>query len=193
MALPTRLFTVVFVATFLVPLAIFCLGLLLAWVIDPEGGKSVKQEKKERAPGEVWEEFKLYGGFFQFFLDFGLKANVFFYGITGVIITILYNSNAPGADKGIKERLGTHVAGLLIGTPLVIGVMLGLSFLAGAFLWWRIVRDVTRARKSGEISLTVRPYLNYLTWMLALFGGVFLLVSYGLYGIMCDNKIYICA
>ena len=84
------------------------------------------------------------------------------------------------------------MAGLLLGTPLVIGVILGLSFLVGALLWWRIVRDITRARKAGKINLTVRPYLNYLTWMLALCGGVFPLVSYGLYGIMCDNKIYIC-
>ncbi|HEY0172096.1 MAG TPA: hypothetical protein VGB98_13820 [Pyrinomonadaceae bacterium] len=153
----------------------------------------MKQEEKERAPGQAWDEFKLYGGFFQFFLDFGLKANVFFYGITGGILTIIYNSSGPQAGQSIRERLGLPVAALLIGTPLAIGTILGLAFIAGAYLWWRIVRDIKRARENGEIDLRVRPYLNYLTWMLVLFGIIFLCVSYGLGVIMCSNQIYICA
>lgn len=132
-----------------------------------------------------WEEYKLYAGFFQFFLDFGLKANVFFYGITGVILTILYNSGSPRAELSIRERLGTEVVVLLLGTPFIIGVALAVAFISGAYLWAKIANQMYDAQAEQKIELMMPPRLHYLTVMLTVFGTIFLLVSAGLVWVIC--------
>lgn len=144
-----------------------------------EPGKPVQVELS-------WDEYKLFAEFYKFFLDFGLKANVFFYAITGAILTILYNSNSAqtGAGNNIGGRLPPPVLKVLLVTPFFISIVLAGAFIIGGILWLMIVRQVNKGLRERRVKFRVKPYLHYLTILLLLFGGLFMFVSYCLYNIM---------
>lgn len=76
--------------------AIWLILVIIVWLLKPEQATHCKltpkgMENKSVNTNLTWEEYKLFAEFYKFFLDFALKANVFFYAITGAILTILYN------------------------------------------------------------------------------------------------------
>jgi hypothetical protein len=139
----------------------------------------------------TWKEYQLFAGFYKFFLDFGLKANVFFYGITGAILTILYNRNSPpsGGSQNLND-VPTSVKTILLVTPFLIGIVLAMAFIVGAVLWRKIVNQVYEGLRERDEKLKVTPYLNYLTWLLISFGVIFVFVSCCLCYIMWQNGIF---
>jgi hypothetical protein len=134
----------------------------------------------------TWDEYKLFAEFYKFFLDFGLKANVFFYGITGAILTILYNPNSSqsGASNNMGGRLPPPVLKVLLMTPFFISIVLAGAFIIGGFLWLMIARQVNKGLRERKVKYRVKPYLHYLTVLLLLFGAIFIFVAYCLYSIM---------
>lgn len=171
---------------------------MLAWLLKPD--QSIRRkvlptdaEDKSSNPELAWEEYKLYAEFYKFFLDFGLKANVFFYGITGAILTILYNPSSSQAEASysIGPRLPPPVLKIILMTPFIIGIVLAGAFIVGAVLWFLLVRQINKSIKAGGLSRKITPYLNYLTVLLILFGGIFGFVSVYLYQIMRWHRIVI--
>jgi hypothetical protein len=170
----------------------------LAWLLKPEQSMRRKLlpkdvEDKPSDPERAWEEYKLYAEFYKFFLDFGLKANVFFYGITGAILTVLYNRGGSQTEAGyvVGSGLPPPVLKIVLMTPFFIGVVLAAAFIIGAVLWFLLVRQINNRVKTGELSRKITPYLNFLTALLLLFGGIFGFVSICLYQIMGWHRIVI--
>ncbi|MCA1626244.1 MAG: hypothetical protein LC778_21115 [Acidobacteria bacterium] len=170
---------------------------MLVWLLKPEQGMSRKLVPKDDDGKPTnsklsWEEYKLYAEFYKFCLDFGLKANVFFYGITGAILTLLYNPSSSQAEtsRSIGAQLPPLVLLALLMTPFIIGIILAGAFIAGAFLWFLLVQQINRRLKPKELNIGVTPYLNFLTVLLFLFGCIFGFVSMFLYCIMKSQNIF---
>jgi hypothetical protein len=168
---------------------------IIAWLFKSRHAPKQDMNRELASKSEVsnpanieltWDEYNLFAGFYKFFLDFGLKANVFFYGITGAILTILYNpsNSQSGSSQNIGERLPPPVLKILLVTPFFISIILASAFIIGAFLWWMIARQLNKGLREREVKYRVRPYLHYLTGLLLLFGGLFVFVTCCLYQIM---------
>lgn len=161
------------------------LALCLYLLIEPRlktarRGKVNNGAARGRAGGKLtFDEYKLYSGFYKFFLDFALKANVFFYGITGGILAILYNRSGAAGTAG-AHPLPPPVSLILLITPFVISLVLGGAFIVGARFWHGIAEEVHVGLEDMEEKLKVNPRLHYLTVLLAIFGGIFAGVSCGL-------------
>jgi hypothetical protein len=156
--------------------------------------QELKNNNQINQPAKVaisWGEYELYAKFYKFFLDFGLKANVFFYGITGAILAILYNrsSSSPGGAQSIKD-VPTSVRTVLLVTPFLIGVVLAVAFMVGAYLWVKIASQVYEGLKERDEKFKVSPRLNYLTFLLISFGFIFIFVSCCLCYIMLQSDIF---
>jgi hypothetical protein len=170
---------------------------VLAWLLKPEQGTSRKLVPKDDDGKPTnsklsWEEYKLYAEFYKFCLDFGLKANVFFYGITGAILTLLYNpsSSQAGTSYSIGAHLPPLVLLVLLMTPFLIGIILGGAFIAGACLWGSLVVQINRRLKPKELNTRVTVYFHFLTVLLLLFGFIFFCVSAFLFCIMKSQNIF---
>ena len=163
---------------------------VLAWLLKPEPSErralsTNDSESNSSNPQLAWEEYKLYAEFYKFFMDFGLKANVFFYGITGAILTILYNQTGSQDGAGsVGSRLPPPVLKVLLMTPFIIGIVLGGAFIVGAVQWLLLVRQIKKNVMAGELKRKITPYFNFLTVLLMLFGGIFGFVSFYLYQVM---------
>lgn len=111
----------------------------------------------------MWKEYELHIELYKYYLDLGLKANLFFYFITGGILGIYLNNPASRLMK----------FSLLL--PILISLAFGGVFIHGAFLWMRVSVVIREIRR--ELKLKKAPDINILSVLLLVFGTIFLVIG----------------
>jgi hypothetical protein len=111
----------------------------------------------------LWRQYNLHVDLYKFYLDIALKLNVFFYLVTGGILTFYFaNSN---------ERLIRY--SLLL--PIILSVAFG-----GVFIYGSILLSVTRAdifQIRDKLNLDTAPDVRVLSVLLRVFAIIFFVVA----------------
>jgi hypothetical protein len=108
-------------------------------------------------------KFERHSENFRFFIDQGLKAVGLFYAIVGGIISI-YFARGPERNNDVLKAL--------LGAPLVLSLVLGLTFIVGGFLWRSATNKISPA--SGISRMTNVLNFGLVTWLAWIFGVLFL-------------------
>lgn len=128
-------------------------------------------EKEDPTRREMlWRQYNLYTELYKYYFDIALKANGFFYLITGGILTyFLTHIDEP------YIRLS-----LLL--PIILSVGLGGIFIYGAILIIEIRRDIYNISK--ELRLATAPEFWVLNASLIVFGAIFFIIAIALSWLM---------
>jgi hypothetical protein len=114
----------------------------------------------------LWRQYNLYVDLYKFYIDLVLKANAFFYLITGGIVTyFLTNAKEPQ----IKYAL------IL---PILMSISLGGGFIYGSSLLSIQRKDLFAL--SNKLGLGTAPELKILGIMLQISGLIFFMVGVAL-------------
>lgn len=124
--------------------------------------KDLDKEEWEAA----WKEYELHIELYKYYLDMGLKANLFFYFITGGILGIYLQNPARRMMK----------FSLLL--PVLVSLAFGGVFIHGAFLWMRISDVIKEIRR--ELKLKRAPDINLMSLLLIVFGTIFLIIGFSI-------------
>lgn len=111
----------------------------------------------------LWRQYELHIDLYKFYLDIALKANVFFYVITGGILTFYF---AHSSERLIKYSL------LL---PIVLSMALGGVFIHGSKLLRVTRKDIMYTRDA--LGLRVAPDVRVLAGFLQISAIVFFVVT----------------
>jgi hypothetical protein len=111
----------------------------------------------------LWKQYALHVDLYKFYMDLTLKANVFFYGITGGILAYFFNNAAQPMMR----------YALLL--PIAMSFTLAGVFLYGAATLG-VVRDELFALRD-QIGFDTAPEFKVLQLALVLFGVLLLLVA----------------
>ncbi len=121
----------------------------------------------------LWKEYELNINTYRGYLELALKVNVFYYAITGAIVTYYFAHH----DQPLIR--------LALVFPLVTSVFFASLFGVGAYLSKNTRRDT---RELGtQLGFKVIPELGVLTLFLAIFAALMLLVSVGLFLLILFN------
>ena len=111
----------------------------------------------------LWRQYNLHVDLYKFYLDIALKLNVFFYAITGGILSFYFaNSN---------ERLIRY--SLLL--PIILSMAFCGVFIYGSILMSVIRRDIFQIR--DKLNLDVAPDVRVLSVLLRVFAIIFFVVA----------------
>jgi hypothetical protein len=113
-------------------------------------------------------EFEKFLANFTFFLDLGLKAVGLFYAVLGGILSIYF----------VKDAVNKDVVKFLLYAPLIMSIILGLTFFIGGKLWEGAIPKAKSI--ANRLGMTTTPDFRLLTWLLYVFGLTFLLTTLGL-------------
>jgi uncharacterized membrane protein YciS (DUF1049 family) len=111
----------------------------------------------------TWKEYELHIGLYKYYMDLGLKANLFFYFITGGILGIYFRNPVSRLMK----------FSLLL--PVLMSLAFGGVFIHGGMLWMRVSDVIREIRR--ELKLKKAPDINLLSLLLFVFGTIFLIVG----------------
>jgi hypothetical protein len=111
----------------------------------------------------TWKEYELHIDLYRYYLDLGLKANLFFYFITGGILGIF-----------LQKPTGWLMKFSLL-LPVLLSLAFGGVFIHGAFLWMRISDVIRELRR--DLKLKKAPDINLMSLLLFVFGAIFLVVG----------------
>lgn len=132
-------------------------------VITPPDDKSLPDLTKDPRWLEYDHHIKLY----QYYLDIALKANMFFYGITGGILAFIYNDEG----KGVK-----FILALLL--PILMSLSLAVVFLYGAYVGREVTYTIRVLKR--QLGIKRAPDVQILSLTLTFFGVIFFGVSVAL-------------
>lgn len=125
---------------------------------------SVSQEPSKREI--LWRQYNQHTDLYKFYLSLALKANIFYYGITGAILSYYL----------AHTNIGPIKYSLLL--PIILSISMGLIFLYGAFLMKFPRKEMFNIR--DELGLDTAPDFNILSIFLIIFGIVLFLVAVSL-------------
>jgi hypothetical protein len=111
----------------------------------------------------LWRQYNVHVDLYKYYLDMGLKANTFFYAITGGILSFYL---AHAQDSLMKYALVL---------PIVMSAALGVFFLYGANLLKLTRTDEERLLK--ELKLGVAVEVNVLIYFLRGSAVILLLIA----------------
>ena len=111
----------------------------------------------------LWRQYNLHVDLYKYYFDIALKANIFFYGITGAILTYYF---ANSSQDLIKYSL------LL---PMVMSFGLSILFIYSSFLMTVIRDDIFDLRK--KLGLQTAPDVHVLIMALRVFAVTFFCVA----------------
>ena len=113
-----------------------------------------------------WNDFKQNVELHRSYLDIAIKLNMFYYAITGAILSFYFTHN------------NIPMAKYTLGLPILLSI--GLSIL---FLWSAILANNLRSHirtSAGELGLNAYPEGIVLVLICAIFGAVLVVVSIAL-------------
>jgi hypothetical protein len=117
------------------------------------------------APELLWRQYSQSVDLYKFYMDLAVKFNVFYYAVTGAILSFYF------AHPGIPDA---KYALLL---PIIMSAAFAAFFVYGAFLM-RVTRaDVFAIR--DRLGLEVAPDVGVLSVLLYIFSVVFAVVAVG--------------
>jgi hypothetical protein len=144
--------------------------------------KTRKKEVPERENRNLKrEEYNRHINLFKFYCDIALKANLYFYLITGGITSFYFSALSQSNNSGANSRSGPmsviEVSFLL---PIFMSAVLGGVFFYGRHLWSEIVETVAEIRDElSALGLSIKktPEVGLLASLLLIFGSLFFLVG----------------
>jgi hypothetical protein len=120
----------------------------------------------------LWKQYQQNVDLFKFYMDLLIKFNVFFYAVTGAIISFVL---AHSSEHDLLRYA------LLL--PLIMSVAFAGFFIYGAVLM-RVLRDETFAIRDA-LRLKAAPDVGVLTVMLIMFSVIFVLIAGGCGVLLC--------
>lgn len=111
----------------------------------------------------LWRQYHSYLELYKYYLELSLKGNVFFYLITGSILTFYFtNSNKPLVKYSLI-------------LPVVMSLALGAAFLLGAHSTRELGMDFIDL--SSRLGFRTCPRVKILIFLLYSFGSIFIIVA----------------
>lgn len=114
----------------------------------------------------LWKNYNLQVELYRSYLELALKVNIFYYAITGAILSYYF---AHIEEPSVKLAL------LL---PFLMSLALGIFLIYGA-----IISDITRTdilNTAGKLGFKVIPEVKVLKYLLLIFGSLMILVALGI-------------
>jgi hypothetical protein len=118
----------------------------------------------------LWKQYCLHVDLYKFYLEIAVKVNVFYYAITGGILSFYFGNP--------QEQLAKYALVL----PAIMSAALGILFLVGSALLLLTRREVFSIR--DKLGLETAPELGVLSLFLATFGVIFIGVSCGIWWVL---------
>ena len=106
----------------------------------------------------LWKQYALHVDLYKFYLDLAIKVNVFYYAITGAILTYYFQHSTDG------------VARFALLLPIAFSLAIGGMFFYGATLLGVVRRELFAIRDA--LGLSVAPDIRVLTVFLYAFGTI---------------------
>lgn len=116
-------------------------------------------------PDILWKQYAQTVELYKFYMDLVVKLNVFYYAVTGGILSFYFGN--PGIEN-IKFSL------IL---PIVMSLAFAGFFIYGGYLMKALRTDVFEIRDA--LSLKVAPDVGVLANLLYIFAVVFIIVAFG--------------
>ncbi len=121
----------------------------------------------------LWKQFSLYVDLYKFYMDLSVKLNLFYYGITGAILSFYFaHSSAPLVKYALC-------------LPILMSLVFSGMFFYGACLMPILRRDVFSIR--DKLGLATAPDLGILTIVLLAFALFLLAVAVSLFCLICSR------
>jgi len=175
--------------------------------------KTTTAAKEESVLG--MEEFKIYVDLYKFFLKLCLSVNVFYLGLLGGFLTLLFRPadkepgnlltfvfSTPANPQGnrlIDTLTPPAVKVVLLVTPFIIGYVLMLAFAMGGAYWWVSTLEINKhikkksiEKKNVKVKLVTTPFFHLLTFLLIAVTIILMFVAYFLGTIMAQYDILFC-
>jgi hypothetical protein len=114
----------------------------------------------------LWKQFSLYVDLYRFYMDVSVKINLFYYGITGAILSFYFTHS--------DARLVKYALCL----PILMSLVFSGIFFYGTHLMPILRHDVFDIR--DKLGLATAPDLGILTIVLRAFAFLFLVVAVSL-------------
>lgn len=114
----------------------------------------------------LWKQYSLHVDLYKFYLELVVKVNVFYYAITGGILSFYFSHP--------DEQLAKYALAL----PTIMSATLGVLFLVGASMIRTTRSEVFNIR--DLLKLETAPDLGVLSMFLWPFGLIFIVVSFAM-------------
>ncbi|HEX8129769.1 MAG TPA: hypothetical protein VF527_11765 [Pyrinomonadaceae bacterium] len=111
----------------------------------------------------LWRQYHCYLELYKYYLELSLKGNVFFYLITGSILTFYFTHH----DEALVKY------SLIL--PIIMSLALGLAFILGAILTKGLGKDFVDL--SSQLGFNSCPSVKILIVLLYSFGSIFIIVA----------------
>ena len=119
---------------------------------------------------DLWKQYEIQIDLYKHYLKLTIEINVFYYAITGAILSYYFSHKA---DPEVRFAL------LL---PIAMSVLLALFFIYGAILN-RVTRE-EMFRVRDALGLEVAPEFAVLSWLLAIFSLLMIVVAASLFALV---------
>ena len=122
---------------------------------------------------DLWRQYQTHVDLYKHYLELTLKLNVFYYAVTGAIVSFYLSRHQPGVLKYV----------------LVLPVVMGLGF-ALLFIFGGVLNLISRwevKRLVGALGLMVYPEFWVLSILLWLSATLFSIVAAGLGFLLCKG------
>ena len=124
------------------------------------------------APELLWRQYQQNVDLYKFYMDLTVKFNVFFYAVTGAILSF-----------ALAQQKGHELVRFSLLLPLVMSLCFAGFFVYGGLLM-RVLRRETFAIRDA-LKLQAAPDVGVLSVLLYLFAFVFLLIAIGCGVLLC--------
>jgi len=132
------------------------------------GEINVRTPPDDKSPTDLtkdprWLEYDHHIKLYQYHLDIALKANLFFYAITGGILAFIYDKEGHGLK---------FILALLL--PILMSFSFAVVFLYGAYRWREVTFTIRILKR--ELGIKRAPDVQILSITLLFFGSIFIVV-----------------
>jgi len=114
----------------------------------------------------LWKQYALHVDLYKFYLDLAVKVNVFYYAVTGAILTYYF------------QHAGDNITRFALLLPIVFSLTIGGIFFYGANLILVAREELFAIR--DKLGVETAPEIAVLTVFLRSFGTIMVLTGLGL-------------
>jgi len=118
----------------------------------------------------LWKQYELHVSLYKFYLDLAIKLNIFFYAVTGGLLSFYFSHANDGAVRWS------------LALPAVMSFAFAWLFYRAASLVGVVRREVFRIRDA--LGLLTAPELQVLVYVLMIFCVLFLIVGLASVGLI---------
>ena len=129
--------------------------------MSPNEASASPQEARDL----LWKQYELHVGLYKFYLDLAIKVNIFYYAVTGAILSFYFSHVHEGAAR------------LSLVLPALMSVAFAWLFFHAGNLVGVVRLEVFRIRDA--LGLLTAPELQVLVYLLRIFGALFAAVALG--------------